>query len=375
MSKNWKKLIVISAINIREGGPLTILNNCLAELAQSEVINYYEIVALVHKKELCVQKGITYIEFKNTNKRVNYFFNEYYGIKKQINENDIALLISLTDKTPSITAYKKAVYIHNPTPFFKIKIKDFVNRPFLVLYKYFYVKLCTINIKTNNNIIVQQDWLRTAYSKLLNFPQKNIIVFPPVMSQSTFAGTLKAEKINKCQSFIFPSLPRSFKNFEIICEAVKIVNATIKNDFEVMLTLNGTENKYSNFIYNKYRNIRNIKFLGVVAHEKLLEIYQESDCLVFSSRLETWGLAISEFSALNKPMLLADLPYARNTAQGSKQVSFFDVNNADEIARKMILLIRGDTSFLQEVPIVNINPPYTTSWVQTVNYILDKYEQ
>ena len=34
------------------------------------------------------------------------------------------------------------------------------------------------------------------------------------------------------------------------------------------------------------------------------------------------GLPISEFSEFNKPMLLADLSYAQETAAGSEQVAF-----------------------------------------------------
>jgi glycosyltransferase involved in cell wall biosynthesis len=268
----------------------------------------------------------------------------------------------------------KAVYIHNPTPFFEVDFKDFVKRPFLVLYKLFYAKVCAINIQSNNYLIVQQDWLRRAYSDLLNFSKSNIIVFPPIISVSPKENIEKVKKLSTCKTFIFASLPRSFKNFEIICEAVKIINNTIEEDFKVLLTLNGTENQYSSLIYRKYKSVRNIKFLGLVPHNVLLKLYEDADCLIFPSRLETWGLAISEFSILNKPMLLADLPYAHNTAQGSKQTSFFDVNNAVELANKMIQLIKGDHSFLKEVLKKNIAPPFTNSWVDTIYYLLDKYE-
>lgn len=374
MNKPIKKLLIISAINIREGGPLTILNNCLDEIANSDLLNRFNVVALVHKKELCFHEGIIYIEFPKSHKRLHYFYYEYVGLKNKWNQDDIELLISLTDKTPSVKAKLKAVYIHNSTPFFEVNNKDFVNRPFLVLYKFFYAKLCAINVKSNNYVIVQQDWLRKAYSDLLNFSKSNIIVFPPVITKSAKTNINIENSLRNCKTFIFASLPRSFKNFEIICEAVKIVNNTLEDDFKVLLTLNGTENKYSSFIYSKYKSVRNINFLGLVPHNVLLKLYEDADCLIFPSRLETWGLAISEFSILNKPMLLADLPYAHNTAQGSNLTSFFDVNNSEELAKKMINLIKGDYSFLKEVPRKNIASPFTTSWVETIKYLLDKHE-
>ncbi len=375
MNKPIKKLLVISAINIREGGPLTILNNCLNELANSDLLKRFNIVALVYKKELCLYKGITYVEFPKANKRLHYFYYEYIGLKNRWNQGEIELLISLTDKTPNIKANLKAVYIHNPTPFFEVNIKDFFQRPFLVLYKIFYAKLCSINIKSNNTLIVQQDWLRSAYSDLLDFSKSKIVVFPPVFTKNQQININDIENLSKSKSFIFASLPRSFKNFEVICEAVKIVNNNINDEFKVLLTLNGTENKYSSFIYKKYKSVKNIEFLGLLPHNELVKLYEDTECLIFPSRLETWGLAISEYSIFNKPMLLADLPYAHNTAQGSKKTSFFDVSKADELAKKMIQIIKNDYSFLKEVPRKKIDDPSTTSWIETVNYLLDQHEE
>ena len=54
----------------------------------------------------------------------------------------------------------------------------------------------------------------------------------------------------------------------------------------------------------------------------MYEKYNKIDCLIFPSKLETWGLPISEFMAFDKPMLIADLPYAHETAAGAKYVAF-----------------------------------------------------
>jgi glycosyltransferase involved in cell wall biosynthesis len=374
MNEDQKKVIIISALNIREGGPLTIVNNCLSELANSDLLNRFKIVTCVHKKSLCLHKGITYLEFPKTKNRLYYLYYEYFGLKKKLSQYNIELFISLTDKTPNVKANKKAVYIHNPTPFFEYSLNDVIHRPFLVLYKLFYAKLCSINVKSNNYVIVQQDWLRTSYSSLLNFTKSKIIVFPPVTVLSPKRISENKKQSDNCVTFIFASLPRSFKNFEIICEATKLVKNTVDDDFRVLLTLNGTENKYASDIYKKYRNEENIEFLGLIPHNELMKLFEDSNCLIFPSRLETWGLAISEYSILNKPMLLADLPYAHNTARGSKKTSFFNVNKADELAEKMIKLLKGDYSFLKEVPKESINAPYTTSWFETFNFLLAKHE-
>ena len=57
-----KKTIVISAVNLRKGGTLTILRDCLQYLSQLVQESDYRVVALVHKRELCDYDGIEYIE-------------------------------------------------------------------------------------------------------------------------------------------------------------------------------------------------------------------------------------------------------------------------------------------------------------------------
>lgn len=46
------KTIVVSAVNIRKGGTLTILRNCLEYLSKLAQTGNYRVVALVHKKSL-----------------------------------------------------------------------------------------------------------------------------------------------------------------------------------------------------------------------------------------------------------------------------------------------------------------------------------
>ncbi len=143
------------------------------------------------------------------------------------------------------------------------------------------------------------------------------------------------------------------------------------NNFKVLLTLKGNESRYAKSVVKKFGEIKNISFVGVVAHETLHKLYAQSDCLIFPSRLETWGLPISEFSLLNKPMLLANLPYAYNTSAGSKKVAFFDPFDGEQLATLMERIIKNDFSFLKEVPSPVIEKPATKTWEETIDFILN----
>ena len=77
--ENQAKTIVISAINYFEGGPLTILMDCLSELA-SPKYQAFQIIVLVHKISLfeskTYPKNIVFQEFPSARK--SYFIRLFY---------------------------------------------------------------------------------------------------------------------------------------------------------------------------------------------------------------------------------------------------------------------------------------------------------
>jgi glycosyltransferase involved in cell wall biosynthesis len=365
-----KPIIIISAINVREGGPLSILKECLNDLSNSEISSRYLIIALVHSKQDCLFPNIKYFEYPKSKSRIYSYYREYMGFRKMSIKIGPLLWLSLNDKTPNVETIKRAVYIHNPTPFFNIRIRDIFFSPFLFLYVHFYKKICKINISKNNFLIVQQDWLRIAYSKIFNFDKHRCVVFPPPLKNITIKTDFNYNE-SKSKIFLFASVPRGFKNFEIICEANKILLETGVNDFSIILTLLGNENRYAKSIFRKYGHMKNIVFKGIVNSETLSSYYKDCDCLIFPSRLETWGLPISEFSVYDKPMLLADLPYAHNTSAGSNKVAFFDPNNPNKLAVYMKKIIEEDYSFLKQVEKQSIEEPYTHSWEETIQYLIN----
>ena len=78
-----KTKIVISAVNLVEGGPLTILRSCLKALNDYSAYNDVEVLALVHKKELCSFSNITYIEVPwAKNNWIYRIFFEFFYLKK-----------------------------------------------------------------------------------------------------------------------------------------------------------------------------------------------------------------------------------------------------------------------------------------------------
>ena len=345
-----KKVIVVSAINIFEGGTLNILLQVLTFANLN--LNQYKIITLINSKSLFPESEFTNIEFIAFPKsRKSYIFRIYYEyiyFKKLSKRIQPFLWLSLHDISPNVVSEKKAVYCHNPTPFKKIKISDLYFQPAVFFFNLFYKYLYKINIKKNNFVIVQQKWLKSEFKKMFNLKDEKILVcYPSISNVNKINGNDNSNEnqINKKITFFFPALARPFKNFEIICEATSELIKKGFNNFEVILTINGQENRYSKFIFNKFKNIENIKFIGKITFDEVNEYYKKSDVLIFPSTLETWGLPISEFKIYEKPILLSDLPYAKETLGNYNKAMFFDPENHKELSLKMLSLINNKPIF------------------------------
>jgi glycosyltransferase involved in cell wall biosynthesis len=198
-----------------------------------------------------------------------------------------------------------------------------------------------INIKKNYKIIVQQSWLKKRFAELYGVNQ--VIVCYPDFDKYSFIRDLDFSESNNYENiFFYPSFPRVFKNFELVCSSVKkLIDKGIIN-FSVILTIDGTENRYTKDIYSEYYDIPNIQFVGLLTRDKVFEYYNKSTFLIFASKLESWGLPIIEYKVFNKPMILADLDYAKESLGDYSQVAFFNPYSPDELAFVMEKAIKKE---------------------------------
>lgn len=366
------KTIVVSAVNIRKGGTLTILRNCLEYLSGLAQSGNYRVVALVHKKDLACYPGIEYIELPWTIKNwVLRLWCEYvtmYGISKQL--SPVYLWLSLHDTTPNVKAERRAVYCHNPFSFYPWKWKDLFLNYHIVCFAWFTKYIYKINLHKNFRILVQQQWLRENFIRMFHLPRQKVVVTLPA-KVNPVPQTMKVAPGTSVYTFLYPSYGDIHKNFELLCRAA----ASLENEmgigkFRVMLTLSGKENKYTRMLYKRWGKTSSLEFAGFMDKQRLYDTYARADCLVFPSKVETWGLPISEYAELGKPMLLADLPYTHETAAGSKQTAFFALNDADGLKDYMRRLVSHDTSFLSAVPELDIEPPQSSTWGELFDILL-----
>jgi glycosyltransferase involved in cell wall biosynthesis len=114
-------------------------------------------------------------------------------------------------------------------------------------------------------------------------------------------------------------------------------------------------------LLKRFVNINGIVFIGRQNYQEMLEQYDNSDCVLFPSRLETWGLPISEAKQLGKPLLVSEQPYAHETVGNYDKVCFIDPYNPAEWANKMQLILDGKLTF-STARIATPSSPFVCDW-------------
>lgn len=368
---NKSQLIVVSAVGLRQGGTLTILRECLQYLSTYVQTKQARVVAIVHRKELVEFDGIEYIEMpdviKSWGRRLWCEYVTMHSISKRL--NGIDLWLSLHDTTPRVIAKRQAVYCQTSFPFYKRSWRDFYFNYKIALFSLFTRYAYKINVHCNQFLVVQQSWLRDGLSNMLGVDKAKFVVAPP---SRHMAVKVDVENVNMpCFTFLYASAPDCHKNFEVLCQAARLLEMEIgQNRFKVVITLSGKENRYSRWLYRKWHDVDSIDFAGYMNKEKLYGYYQAAHCLVHASKVETWGLPISEFGETGKPMLLANRPYAHATASGFNSVGYFNENKPSDLKELMKEVLEGNYEHLSLQPSSVIDEPYVSSWKELFERLL-----
>src|SRR5690349_11282836 len=264
-------------------------------------------------------------------------YYEYVWFARWSRKRAIDLWISAQDVTPNVRAARRVVYCHNAAPLYDGPTRWLLDPRFEVfrlMYGFFY----RINLRKNDYAIVQQEWMGEELERRYGRARRGTIVAHPVHA----IEDAKAERrIGDTLRLIYPVLPRSAKNHELLLDAMRELRDL---PIELTLTFTGDETRYAWMIRDRARDLPNVRFVGFLSHAELEREYARADALVFPSKLESWGLPLSEFRSFGKPILAADLPYAHETLAGYAQSAFFDPASVAELTRLLRELQRQDAA-------------------------------
>jgi glycosyltransferase involved in cell wall biosynthesis len=324
IKKEKKSVFVISAIRVKQGGALEVVKDLLTYI-DSNPSAEFEYLVFVYKTQLYGSyRNIKLREFRNVPRSFVYrLWMEYVGFYFLSKKIKPCVWLSMQDSTPNVVAQHRYVYWQNALPQRGIKLKDLLvdSKLFFIslLYKYLYCR----NLRRNDTVFVQQRNLKEFMVPFYGLANDKIKVAPLNLNHWSFET---AEKVKRSLFiYLYPCYPYAYKNLESI---IKSVSKDQINDFEIWFTCNGNENRYISQLHKDSEGIQSIKWIGFQPTDRLEKLYKEADALVFMSGCESWGIPISVFKQMQKPIVIADLPYAHETISDYSLVKF--VNPKDE---------------------------------------------
>jgi glycosyltransferase involved in cell wall biosynthesis len=363
-----KPRIVLSGVNFIDMGPMAVFKEAIASLAE-EYSDTHEIIALVHRSSLFDIPRVTFMEYPEVKsswfRRLRF---EYFECRRISEELKPCLWFAMHDITPNVRAAIRAVYCHNPSAFYPFHIQemllDWKFGLFTLLYRFLY----GINIRSNDFVVVQQDWMRTQFRS--RYGVRKVVVAHPSVDSLEIPRGEQAEACSHARyRFFYPAYPRTFKNIEQILKAARKLEHDGFEQFEVWLTMQGSETRYAARIRQEFSDLTTVKWLGVLPRAEVMRLYGEADCLIFPSKLETWGMPITEFKATGKPLIAADLPYAHETVDEYGKVVFLGIGDDAGLARIMQQAASGGDVF---GPAKKMTPdlPFSRNWSELWSILL-----
>lgn len=367
-----KRTIVISGVNLVDGGPLSVYKDFLNAIVEGKFYEDYRIIALVGDEKLFSEYVgvVELLEFpRSKSSWLLRLYYEFIYFKKFSKKEDVDIWISMHDITPNVRAKKRYVYCHNPSPFNEMKIKDAKYGLKYYLFSKFYKYLYAINIHKNTAVIVQQDWMRKEFARMYRIDEKDIIVARP--SMPSLFNIVDARAAGETV-FVCPSFPRFFKNFQVVCEAASILDKNGVSNFKVYITCDRNDNRYAEELVSNYKDCSNINFCGLLTRDELFELYGKSDCLLFMSKLETWGVPITEFKATDRSIIVSDLPYAHETVGTYSHVAFVNPDDVIELSNRMLDVINNGI-IDNKVYMKNVLSPFADNWNDLLSLIIKEF--
>lgn len=360
--------LVVSAVSLVEGGTLSILLD-LAEHLGTQFHNE-EVLYLVNRRvaEHFTGKRFEVHSWPKRSWIGRVWFEKVFvrQIERRLRPN---AWLSLHDITAGLRDTRQLLYCHNPSPFFNRSTRLPVVDIKFQLFSRFYDYLYRWDIHRNAHVIVQQDWMRKEFLRRYPLRKDQILVANPIPSRAMSEGSkhsplLRMPSPSTPLVLFYPTLPRIFKNLEFIGE---LARSLATQPIRFVVTIDGTENSYARYIKREYGDLPNLQLIGRQPRPVVLQIYEQADALIFPSRLETWGLPLSEFMATGKPIFAADLPYAREVLSG---YALADLLPLGDIPAAAATLREFCSAHFSARPIsVTVEQPFCPDWPSFTNWL------
>ena len=325
-----------------------ILVNCLHcsntySGANSRIFNLYKYLSLKKKYKVFFLIKQNFkpklkhhkIKFIKINFTGNNFFLRYLYTKKILKQLKKKYNFDFYDHSflPFVNygnEYTCSFYtIHDLRYFMKKLNKNFF---IFFLFKYLLKKAFLQATK----VITVSNYMKVEIQKKLKF--KKVIVVPNFIDPEFTSKKIIKQKVKN--NFIFAL--GHFEKRKNIYFLLKVFSKLIKNkiyDGNLVLASSTFSERVRIKKIIKYLNIeKRVKLKMNLSKIQIINLYDKSDCFIFPSIYEGFGIPILEALSRNCRILLSDIPPFREITFG--QFLYFKPNNEEDFIKKFIKVIK-----------------------------------
>ncbi|MBU3197379.1 glycosyltransferase [Clostridium algidicarnis] len=332
--------IIVFDVPAEKGGALSILNEFYNKYKDENGKEYFFVVG---KAILEDTDNITVLRYPWVKKSWFHrlYFEHFIG-PKLIKNYKVDEVFSLQNILIPHTMTAQTLYVHNALPFSEYRFSILEDK-LLWIYQNILGRFILRSIKKANRVIVQTNWMKQACIVKTGIDGKKIDVIPPSINISV--KEYYQRNINDTLTFFYPASAAIFKNHKIVVDACKTLKEEKFENFKIIFTLSGNENKH---VAKLYREIKEkklpIEFIGSISREEVFEFYSKS-VLLFPSYIETFGLPMLE-SRMHRGMILAsDSIFSHEILKKYDNAYFFNPFDSIELAKLMSLIILDEVKY------------------------------
>lgn len=323
--------VLVLDVAAAEGGALSILQEYYDRLRADTRANFVFCVSFPELEETAHLRVRRFPWVKRS--WLHRLWFEHITLPRLMKEEGITRVFSLQNTAVTGAKVPQTMYLHQPLPFCGIRFKLREN-PLFWVYQHLLAPRILRGLRVADKVIVQTEWMKTAACEKAGISPDKVVLEAPQVNVE-IKETFDPQKWER--TFFYPASPLSYKNHEIIFQAIERLAAEGVEDFTVQLTLRAEQLP----ALAKYPAAqKRVELLGQIPREAVMAGYARA-VLLFPSYVETFGLPLLEARLTGAPVIASDCPFSNEILAGYEKASFFDPFSAEELAARMRAALEG----------------------------------
>lgn len=319
--------IVVYDVAAEYGGAFFVLQTYFQKALEDQENEYFFVVS---KAELKSYRNIHIIKLQWVKKSwLHRLYCDYVYMPRLIERIHPIRVLSLQNIGIRYCNVPQTVYVHNAIPFTEYQFQFLID-PYLWIYQNIIGRMTCDSLKSADEIIVQNEWMRDAITGKCGVSYDSILIDPVKVNVDVERTRIQT----KPTVFFYPAKAFSFKNHQVIIEACKRLSLEKKYSYKVVFTLSGKE-KNEKRLYKEVQKYKlPIEFVGFLDKKEVNRYYRKS-ILLFPSYIETVGLPLLEAMEYDAPIIVSDCLYSRSILGDYDKVFFFRKDDSIRLAQYM----------------------------------------